>query len=97
MLDGVQLDPSSFFTKQLYSATVSTKGRIVISGIVTTIARFLGIEPNFEDKVSGFDWLDQAAFEIMNFCKVEAGRLCWIYPGDWLLLLPNVDRTTLLH
>ena len=37
------------------------------------------------------------AFEIMNFCKVEAGRLCWIYPRDWRLPLPNVDRTTLLH
>jgi len=41
--------------------------------------------------------LNQAGFKIMNFCKVEAGRLCWIYPGDWLLPLPNVDHTTLLH
>jgi len=45
MLDGVQLNPSLFFARQLYSAAVSTKGRIVISGIVTTIARFLDIEP----------------------------------------------------
>jgi len=82
---------------QLYSAAISTKGRIVISGIVTAIARFLGVEPNPKDRVSKFEWLDQAAFEIMNFCKVEAGRLCSIYPADWLLLLPNVDRTTLLH
>jgi len=27
----------------------------------------------------------------MNFCKVDGGRLCWIYPGDQLLPLPNVD------
>jgi len=32
----------------------------------------------------------------MNFCKVEAGHLCWIYPKDRLILLPNVARTTLL-
>jgi len=58
---------------------------------VTTIARFLGVKPNPEDRVSGIERLDQAAFEIMNFCKIKAGRLCWIYPGDRLLLLPNVD------
>ena len=34
-------------------ATISTKGRIVIGGIITTIARFLGVEPNPEDRVSG--------------------------------------------
>ena len=97
MLDGVQLDPGSFLARQLHNATISTKGRIVIGGIVTTIVRFLGVEPNTKDRVSGSEHLDQAAFEIINFCKVEAGRLCWIYLGDWLLSLPNVDRTTLLH
>jgi len=81
----------SFLAKHLYSAAVSTKGRIVIGEIVTTIARFLGIEPNPDDRVSGSELLDQAAFEIMSFCKAEAGRLCWIYPGDRLLPLPNVD------
>ena len=53
MLDGAQLNPSSFLAKQLYSAGTSIKGRIVIGGIVTTIVRFLDIEPNSEDKVSG--------------------------------------------
>jgi len=53
MLDGDQLDPGSFLARQLHSAIVSTKGRIVIGGIITTIARFLGVEPNPEDKVSG--------------------------------------------
>jgi len=97
MLNGVQLDPGSFLARQLYSDAVSTKGRIVIGGIVTSTARLLGIEPNPEDRVSGSERLDQAAFEIMDFCKVEAGRLYWIYPGDRLFPLPNVDRTTLLH
>ena len=96
-LDDIQLHPSSFLAKQLHSTTVSDKGRIVIGGIVTTIARFLSIESHPEDRVSRSKRLDQVAFEIMNFCKVEAGRLYWIYPRDRLLLLPNVDRTTLLH
>ena len=82
MLDGVQLDPGSFLARQLHSVAVSTKGRIVIGGIVTTIARFLDIEPNPEDRISGSERLNQAAFEIMNFCKVETRRLCWIYPRD---------------
>jgi len=43
MLDDVQLDLESFLARQLYSAAVSTKGRIVIGGIAATIARFLGI------------------------------------------------------
>ena len=46
MLDGVQLDPWAFLARQLYSAAVTTKDRIVIGGIVTTIARFLDVEPN---------------------------------------------------
>jgi len=58
MVDGVQLNPRAFLSRQLYIATVSTKGRIVIGGIVTTIARFLGVEPNLEDRVSGFEELD---------------------------------------
>ena len=64
--------------RQLYSATISTKGRIVIGGITTTIARFLGVEPNLDNRVSRSEQLDQAAFEIMNLFKVEAGCLCWI-------------------
>ena len=71
MLDGVQLDLGSFLARQLHSATATTKGRIVIGGIVTTSARFLGVEPNLKDKVSRFGRLDQAAFEIMNFVKLR--------------------------
>jgi len=97
MLNDVQLDPGSFLARQLHSDDASTKGRIVIGGIMTTMARFLGIEPNLEDRVSGYNQLDQVAFEIMNFCKVKARRLCWIDLGDRLFSLPNVDQTTLLH
>ena len=39
--------------------------------------------------------VDQAAFELMGFCRVEVGRLCWIYPGGRLMPLPNIERTTL--
>ena len=67
MLNGVQIDPGSFLARQLYSVTVSTKGKIVIGEIVTSIARFLGIKPNPEDRVSGSERLDQVTFEIMNF------------------------------
>ena len=97
MLDGVQLNPGSFLAIQLYSAAIGTKGRIAIGGIITTIARFLGIEPNPEDRVSGSKRFDPAAFQMMNFCKVEARRLWRIYPRDRLLPLTNVDQTTLLH
>jgi len=89
--------PGSFLVRQLHSANVSTKGGIVICEIVTTIAICFGVEPNAEDRVPGCEQLDQAAFEIMNFRKIEAARICWIYPGDLLFSLPNVHRTTLLH
>jgi len=88
MLDKDQLDPASFLARQLHSAVISTKGKIVIGGIITTITRFLGVEPNPKDGVSGSERLDQAAFEILNFCKVYASRLCWIYPRDWLSHFP---------
>jgi len=97
ILNGVQLDPGAFLARQLYSVAISTKGRIVISSIITTIARFLGVEPNLEDQVSWSEQLNQATFELMNFCKVGAGRLYWIYSGDRLLPLPNINQTTLLH
>ena len=48
MLNGDQLDPGSFLARKLHSGTVSIKGRIVIGGIITTIAKFLGVEPNPE-------------------------------------------------
>jgi len=51
MLKGERIDPGSFLAHQLSSATTNTKGRIVILGIITSIARFSGIEPNLNEFV----------------------------------------------
>jgi len=59
MLDGVQIDLGAFVARQLYSAIVSTKGRIVIGGVITTIARLLGVEPDPEDQVP---WSERLGF-----------------------------------
>jgi len=67
MLKGEHLDAGSFFARKLYNAATSTKGRIVVGGIITSITRFLGIEPNPNDRVSGCERLDKAAFELMAF------------------------------
>jgi len=97
MLDGIQTDLGEFLARQLYSPAASIKDRIVIGDVVTTIARFWGVVPNPEVRDSGFERHNQAAFELMNFCKVGAGHSCRIYPRDRLLALPNVDRITSLH
>jgi len=68
MLQSECLDLGSFLARQFYSTATSTKGRIVIAGIITSIASFLGIEPNPNDRVSGSEQLDKAAFELMGFC-----------------------------
>ena len=68
MHQGERLDLGSFLSRQLYSAATSTKGRIVIGEIITSITRFLGMEPNLDDRVSGSERLDKAAFELMGFC-----------------------------
>jgi len=51
ILDGDQLDPGSFLARQVHSVPVSTIGRIVVGEITTTIPRFLGVEPNPENRV----------------------------------------------
>ena len=33
----------------------------------------------------------------MKFCKVDSGHVCWIYPYNWLMPLPDVDRTSFLN
>ena len=65
MLEGESLDPGSFLAYQLYSVATSIKGRIVIRGIITSIARILGIGPNPNDRVRGSKRLDKAAFELI--------------------------------
>ena len=44
-----------------------------------------------DDRVFRSERHDKASFKLMSFCKVEAGRLCWIYPVDRLMPLPNVE------
>ena len=73
MLQDERLDRGSFLACQLYSAATSTKCRIVTGGIITSIAKYLGIEPNLDDRVSGFERLDKATFELMGICRVEGG------------------------
>ena len=91
MLEGERIDPGSFLARQLYSAPTRTKG------IITSIARFLGIEANPDDRVRGPEWLDKVAFELMGFGQVKAGRVCCIYRRGRLMPLPNIERTSLQH
>jgi len=90
MMNSDWIDPGSFLAHQLDYTATGSAGRIVIRGLITSISRPLGVKPNLEDRVSGSEGLNKASFEQMKFCKVEAGHLCWIYPRNWLLLLPNI-------
>jgi len=71
MLEGERIDPGSFLAHQLYSAATSTKSRIIIGQIITSIARFLGIEPSPDNRVRGSERLDKAAFELMSFSRLR--------------------------
>jgi len=57
----------------------------------------VGVKPHPNDRVTGSKRLHLAAFEQIKFCKVDGGRVCWIYPGNQLIPPPNVDRTSLLN
>jgi len=83
MLQWIYMDPISFLANQLLNASTISAKRIVLAGFIIPMAR-----PKR---------LALAAFEQMKFFTVDGGRTCWIYPGNRLLHLPNVDRTTLLN
>ena len=53
MLEGTRIDLGSFFANQLLSAATSSAKIIVIGGLITPIARSIGIKPNHDDRVSG--------------------------------------------
>ena len=57
----------------------------MIGGLITSMARSVGIEPNLDDTLSGSEMLVLAAFEQMEFCTMEGGRTCWIYPKNRLM------------
>jgi len=69
----------------------------VIGGLITPIARSVRIKLNPDDRVPSFERLNIAAFEQMEFCKIEAEHVYWIYPRNHLMPLLNVNRTTLLN
>ena len=55
MLEGDRIDPGSFLVNQLYSVGTSYAHRIVIGGLITPIAKLVGVEPNTDDRVAGLE------------------------------------------
>ena len=97
MLEGDHIDLGSFLVNQLYSAATSSIHTIVIRGLITPIASLLGVEPNHDDRVADSEWLNLAAFKQIKFCRADVRRICWIYPRNCLMPLPNVNCTSLLN
>jgi len=95
MLNGNRLDMVTFFSSQLYSATISTLGRIIIGGLITPSARLVTVDSTLEERVIGYERLKMDAFEQMKVCKVGVGQVRWIYSENHLIPLPNVECTTL--
>ena len=85
MLQGGRLDLGLFLVSRLNSVATSSTQMIMIQGLITPIARLIAILLNPNDRVPGFKWLNLAAFEQMYFCKVEDGRVYYIYPGNCLM------------
>jgi len=61
-LQGDRLDAGSSLVYQLHGATTSSAQRIVIGGIITPIARFIGMELNPNDRVASSERLNLATF-----------------------------------
>ena len=61
------------------------------------IARLVGVELNLDDRFIGLEQLKLATFKQMEFCIVDAGHICWIYPGNRLMPRPNINHTFLLN
>jgi len=80
-----------------HSWSITSAHTIVIKGFITLIARLVGAEPNPNDIIACSERLNLVAFKQMKFSKVDSGRICWIYLGNQLMHLPNVDWTSLLN
>ena len=52
---------------QVYSAATSVVDKIVIRGLITSIARSLGVDAHLEDRLSGSERFDKVDFELINF------------------------------
>ena len=76
MLEDDRTDVGSFFVNQSYSAATSPAHRIVIGGLITSVVKIVGVEPNPDDRVAGSEQLNLAAFEQMKFCRVDGGCIC---------------------
>ena len=87
----------SFLVNQLYSAATTSAHRIVIRDLNTSIAKFVGAQSILNDRLEGSERFNLVAFEQIKFCKVDGRRICWIYRGNRLTPLPNVDCTCLLN
>jgi len=75
IMNGDWIDLRSFLAHQLYIAVASNVGKMATAGLITFIARSLGVELNPDDKVSRFEGLNKAAFQQMKFCKIETGHI----------------------
>ena len=60
---------------------IAPRVRLLLGVFIMTTAQFFNIIPEDDDRVPGSERLDKASFELMSFCKLEAGRLCWFYLG----------------
>ena len=76
MLEGDRIDHGSFLVNQLYSAATNSAHKIIIGGLITSIAGLVGVELNPDDRVAGLEWLNLAAFKQMKFYKVDGGHIC---------------------
>ena len=63
MYKGDSTDPGSFLVNQLFSAATMFAYRIVIGGLITPIARLVGVKPNPDDRVISSERLNLVAFE----------------------------------
>ena len=70
---------------------------IVIGGLITPIATLVSVESNPNDRVLGSEQLNMVAFEQLKLYKVDGRCICRVHPGNQLMLLPNVDRTSLMN
>ena len=71
--------------------------RIVIGGLIAPFARLVSVEMITNDRVAGLERLNLAGFEQRKLFRVDVGCICWIYPGNRLMPLLNVDCTSLLN
>jgi len=86
MLEGGRIDPGLFLVNQFYIATTSSTQRIVIGGLITPIARLVGVKSSTDDRVAGSERLNLAAFEQMKFARLTVDVFVGFILGTGLCL-----------